>query len=120
VQVAIGHAAGLEQDSSGNYVPVDGERVTEFEIPDDTSVQDAFTAIVSALPHHIQLGERPAWITADSEVLQLMLADHLGADPKKRTRPKRWGAKAPVHEPEPKPKPQPQPEPTQPEEGVDQ
>jgi hypothetical protein len=70
-------------------IPGGEDRETRLEIPEGTSIGEAFVAITTpirgAWANHS--AGPPAWVESDSEALEIVLAEHFGC---RRGRPKAW------------------------------
>jgi hypothetical protein len=73
------------------YRAMDGQQVTTLNFPEDTGLQEAFSATVTALGYHMAQDAKPSWIQSDSAGLQALLQEHFGITDSQNTRPKTWG-----------------------------
>lgn len=80
-----------ENDDEVLFRKVEGQRVTRLEYPSGIGLQEAFSATVTALTHHIAQGEKPSWIVTDSPGLETLLLEHYGLSTKQNRRPGSWG-----------------------------
>lgn len=82
-------------DDSARYEKLDGDRITEFRFPEETSLAEAVSTVMGALHYHIAPGAKPAWIHSDSKQVTGELARRFGFDLKKDkdklSRPAGWG-----------------------------
>jgi hypothetical protein len=84
MHVKLGNVAPVEVvtgddgQTERNALP-GGHSVTEIHVPNDTSLSEAFVTITSAQgvwAYHSE--QSPAWVEADDESLQTLLASHFG------------------------------------------
>jgi len=94
ILVEIGHTSGLDVESVEGVekvVPMEGQRVTTIRIPDGEDALSAYAAILNLMPHHMTVGETPAWIESSDTALKKLLVSHYGVTIKSNRRPAGWG-----------------------------
>jgi hypothetical protein len=90
MRVELGHTAGMDV-VDGEQVRIEGERITTFDIPEDTGPSTSMAIILDALPHHIAEGNDPAWVVCPDKTLRDMLVKHFDLGSNKTRRPANWG-----------------------------
>jgi len=81
--VVLGNRDAIESPDNGEtWVRLKkGKRSTQIEIPDGTTLGEAFKAITDpkgVWAHHASEGAVPAWVASDSPGLAALLAEHFG------------------------------------------
>lgn len=84
MRVSIGNTHAIDvvigPDGKKTYVEVEGKRITSFNIPEGTSIINAFSAVIDSMRYHMASGAKPEWIESDSSELLSMLASHYEVD----------------------------------------
>ena len=79
---------------------IEGDRITEFRLPEGTMLGEAKSTVVSGLNFHLAPGTKPAWIQSDVPQVAEEIGRHFGFDPEKQPekfkRPAGWGREAVV------------------------
>ncbi len=101
VVVLIGNSHAIEavsgRDGSMQFRSAAGDRITEFRFPDDATLSEVVTSVVSGLRHHMAGGATPEWIFSGNTQVDHEIGRRFGFDPEKEParfqRPMGWGRK---------------------------
>lgn len=79
----------VNEDGTVVFVPVPGERVTTFRIPDGVGLADRVSIIIAGLTHTLNPVKKPHWVDSQDLMLKASIEEHFGLND--NPRPSNWG-----------------------------